>query len=705
MNKDVKRQNWIGFILLCALGLLMNFGGARLCSATGLPLYLDTSGTIFAAVLGGYLPGITVGFLSNVVNGIVDYSSLYYSSLNVLIAVTAAYFSRKGYLKKISGILLSIVTFSLIGGALGSVMTWLLYGFDFGTGVSAPLVHRIFDKGILNAFWSQFAGDMIIDLLDKTVSVLFAAIIIRLLPDELEEKLCFYGWKQTPLTRSEADRTRKCDTRRWSLRSKLLFLIGIATTLVAVVITWIAVLLYHNSIVDQSTKLAYAATNIISSNIDPARVGEYLAKGEDATDYKAVKKRIAAILESTPDIEYVYVYKILPDGCHVVFDIDTEEVKGSPVGTVIPFDESFESHIQTLLSGGMIEPVVSNDSYGWLLTVYQPIVDAAGECQCYAGVDVSMSKLTEHEYMFFARIISLFIGFFILIIAFGVWFAEYHVIYPINSMSVATDSFAYNTEDVRHESLDRIRNLKICTGDEIEKLYHSVEKTTEDTMRYIEEANHKNEVINKMQNGLIMVLADLVESRDQYTGDHVRKTAVYAQIIMNQLKKEGVYTDQLTEEFMQDVVNSAPLHDLGKIQVPDAILNKPGRLTDEEFDLMKGHAPAGGEIIQEAIGAISEDGNSGYLKEARNLARYHHEKWDGTGYPDGIAGEDIPLSARIMAVADVYDALVSKRSYKDSFPFEKAMDIIRQGSGTHFDPAVAQAFLDAEEEVRKVSGN
>ena len=181
----------------------------------------------------------------------------------------------------------------------------------------------------------------------------------------------------------------------------------------------------------------------------------------------------------------------------------------------------------------------------------------------------------------------------------------------------------------------------------------------------------------------------------------MRKTAAYADIILRELKREGVYADQLTDAFMQDVVNSAPLHDVGKIQVSDAILNKPGKLTDEEFEIMKTHTTAGAEIISRAIDMVSEE-NSGYLKEAMNLAHYHHEKWNGKGYPCALAGEDIPLSARIMAVADVFDALVSKRSYKDGFPFDKAMGIIIEGSGSHFDPKVVDAFVRAQDEVHRV---
>ena len=217
-----------------------------------------------------------------------------------------------------------------------------------------------------------------------------------------------------------------------------------------------------------------------------------------------------------------------------------------------------------------------------------------------------------------------------------------------------------------------------------------------------EEYEKQTKAISSMQNGLILVLADLVESRDQCTGDHVRKTAEYTRIIMEQMRKDGSYTDQLTDEFIEDVVRSAPLHDIGKIHVTDAILNKPGKLTEEEFNEIKTHTTAGRDIIASAIDMVSEE-NSGYLNEARNLAYFHHEKWNGDGYPQGLSGETIPLSARVMAVADVFDALISKRSYKEAFSFDTSVNIIREGSGTHFDPLIVKAFLSAEDEVRKVA--
>ena len=149
----------------------------------------------------------------------------------------------------------------------------------------------------------------------------------------------------------------------------------------------------------------------------------------------------------------------------------------------------------------------------------------------------------------------------------------------------------------------------------------------------------------KMQDGLIITMADMVENRDSDTGAHIQKTAAYVKIIVEGLKKKSYYAEKLTPKFMSDAVRSAPLHDVGKINIPDAVLNKPGKLTYGEYEIMKTHTTAGKNIMEHAISTVEGDN---YLKEARNMAAYHHERWDGKGYPEGLHGEVIPLSARII---------------------------------------------------------
>lgn len=696
-----RRNRHFYLLLLCVCGLLINTVFAKLPAALKVPLYLDNIGSALAAALGGYIPGIIVGFFTNLVNGISAPASTYYGSLTVLIAICSAWFADRGYYSKPWKLPIVVVVFALIGGGVGSVLTWALYDFEFGTSISAPLAQRLLSLGVLSPFWSQFAADLLIDLADKAITVVVVAVTLNVMPQSLKDTFYFAGWQQTPMSRRKLEAAGKRRARRMSLRVKIIMLVASAMVIIAGVVTVISFIHFRDAAVKEQTDLAYGVARVAADAIDGDRVDEFIEQGEAAEGYARVDKRFNDLVNSSENIEYVYAYRILEDGCHVVFDADTPDTPGSAPGEVVEFDQAFIDQLPKLLAGDTIDPVPSDEKYGWLLTVYLPVYDSAGACQCYVGVDINMNHIVANGYQFVARVLSLFFGFFLLLLTVAIWLAEYNIILPINAMNIATGNAAYNSEEARARTIESIRGLDIRTGDEIENLYHSVVKTTEVMVGTIENAEHQNEIINKLQNGLILVLADMVESRDKCTGDHVRKTAAYADIILRELKKEGVYLDQLTDEFMQDVVNSAPLHDVGKIQVSDTILNKPGKLTDEEFEKMKLHTVAGAEVISRAIDTVAEE-QSGYLQEAMNLAHYHHEKWNGMGYPCGLKGEEIPLSARIMAVADVFDALVSRRSYKEGFPFEKAMDIIREGSGNHFDPKVVDAFVHAQDEVRRV---
>ena len=689
--------------VLCIAGLLVNIAGVQLARATGVPLYIDNIGSALAAALGGTIPGIVVGFLTNLVNGIGDYTTAYYGSLTVLIAICSAWFERKGFytFKKPWRLLAVIAVFALIGGGLGSVLTWTLYGFSFGDGISAPLAHRLYEGGRLSQFWSQFFADMLIDLADKSITVLIVAAVLNLLPAKLRKNLYFAGWRQTPLSDENLAEAGKNPSQSMSLRAKIVFFVAAAMIVIAGAITALSFFHYRSAALEEQIEQAQGVVKVAAAAIDPGRVDEFIERGESAEGYDVVDRRFYDLANSSENIRYVYAYQIREDGCHVVFDADTPETEGSAPGEVIEFDEAFQAYLPALLAGEPIEPIVSNEKYGWLLTVYEPVYDSAGKCRCYVGADIDMSGITADGYRFLARVVSLFFGFFLLILATTLWLAEYHIVLPINTMSLAAGRFAYDSGAAREETVGSIRALDIRTGDEIEHLYRSVTKTTEDMVAAIEHEEHQKQVISKLQNGLILVLADMVESRDTCTGQHVRKTAAYSEIIMRELMREGVYADTLTEEYISDVINSAPLHDIGKIKVSDLILNKPGRLTDEEFAVMKTHTIEGAHVIEHAMKMVSEE-DSPYLKEADNLAMYHHEKWNGSGYPVGLKGEEIPLSARIMAVADVFDALVSKRSYKDGLSYEKAMEIIEAGSGSHFDPAIVHAFAEAGDKVREV---
>ncbi len=696
-----RKKSLLSALLLCAAGAALNYAMSSLVRALGLPLYLDNLGTVTVTAVGGVLPGILVGYTNNLINGIGDPMSAYYATISVFMALAAAWFAERGFFKKILHvrILLPVLVFSLIGGGLGSVLTWMLYGFGFGDGISGPLAHRLYESGLGSSFLAQLCADLIIDLPDKALTVLLSALLLKLVPADWYSRLRPQYWKQKPLSEEQFKRLAARRTPR-SLRGGIMTMVAAATLLVALASTVIGVMQFRRTTIADRTRTGVGVARLVAQTIDPARVDDDLALGEEAEGYRETEAQLYRILHDLPDIEYIYVYRILPDGCHVVFDLDSGDTPGAEPGEIVPFDESFRELLPTLLAGGEIEPIITNDTYGWLLTAYEPVFNAAGECVCYAAADISMGDLTMDSVAYLVRSTALFVGLFLLILVLGLWLAEYSIVLPINSMASAAGAFAYDSRTGRSDSIQRIQALEIRTGDEIESLYRALVHTTGDTVRYIQDIQEKSETISRMQTGLIMVLADMVESRDRFTGNHVRKTAAYVRILLEELRREGVYTDQLTDEYIEDVSNSAALHDIGKIQISDTVLNKPGKLTDEEFEVMKTHTTAGGEIIAQAIAMVTAPG---YLIEARNLATYHHERWDGTGYPQKLKGAEIPLSARIMAVADVFDALVSRRVYKPAFPFEKAADIIREGAGRHFDPAVVQAFLAVKDQFRAVA--
>lgn len=206
--------------------------------------------------------------------------------------------------------------------------------------------------------------------------------------------------------------------------------------------------------------------------------------------------------------------------------------------------------------------------------------------------------------------------------------------------------------------------------------------------------------LRETQDATIMALAYQAELRDREVGKHIERTSRYVDILARELSRCEQYRSYLTSSYIEDLVKAAPLHDIGKVGIPDAILNKPGGLSDREFQHIKQHCEYGALILKKAGEKVAFQS---FLKIAMQMIMYHHENWDGRGYPHGLSGEDIPLSARIMAVADVYDAIRSRRPYKDPLPHDEAISIILQKKGTHFDPEIVEVFLKREKEFAEIA--
>lgn len=217
--------------------------------------------------------------------------------------------------------------------------------------------------------------------------------------------------------------------------------------------------------------------------------------------------------------------------------------------------------------------------------------------------------------------------------------------------------------------------------------------------RLVEEIKGQNERVAKMQEDTILSMANLIESRDGGTGAHVKRTAEYSVLISQAAMERGLFSEEINEDFIKLIYKAAPMHDIGKIVVADHILKKPGRFTDAEFDEMKRHTTEGERIVKEVL---SNTENDAYIKLTSDIAMYHHEKWDGSGYPSKLQQNQIPLCARILAIADVFDALVSPRCYKEPMPPDQAFEIIKKDAGSHFDPVLAEVFLSLKPQALEI---
>jgi len=263
------------------------------------------------------------------------------------------------------------------------------------------------------------------------------------------------------------------------------------------------------------------------------------------------------------------------------------------------------------------------------------------------------------------------------------------------------------------EADDEIRGLELGAVDYIAKPFnppivltriknHLLIKHAKDFLRchneFLEsEVSQRTSEISAIQDITINAMASLVETRDNETGGHILRTQNYVRLLVKHLRNHPRFSDELTEYNSELICKSAPLHDMGKVGIPDHILHKPGKLDNDEFEIMKTHTTLGYEAIAYAEKNTTSTHIS-FLHFACQIVRSHHEKWDGTGYPQGLKGEEIPIAARLMAIADVYDALISKRVYKDALSYDKATQIILDGKGSYFDPDIVDAFYQLKDE-------
>lgn len=286
---------------------------------------------------------------------------------------------------------------------------------------------------------------------------------------------------------------------------------------------------------------------------------------------------------------------------------------------------------------------------------------------------------------------------------------EHFITWIDNCTKLNTDCHMEEEQIIQRNGMELKCTLRYLYYGKHRKIIGYMLEVTDDTRQqeYIKLLNHYNtqleDAVQKqtahildMQNKMILGMANIVESRDNSTGGHIKRTSEVVRILVEELKCENLFTDIFTKEYCEYIVKAAPMHDLGKIAIEDRVLKKPGKYTREEYEEMKKHAANGAQIVETILKDVEDEP---FVNISKNITHYHHEKWDGTGYPEGLHGDAIPLEARIMALADVYDAIVSKRCYKEKMPYDQAVIIIEESIGKHFDPVIGAAFLKCREQV------
>ncbi len=708
-----KRRNRHKLIILQVIivGILINVLLSFLSYKLDLPVYWDTIGTIGVAALTGVFPGMFVAVVTNIICTLFNGYAAYFGIVNVLVAVITAWFVKRGLFTKVKSSILYVVAIGAGSGILSGIIQWLIIGGPQNDSIRAILEASDIGTGVVG-FLAFSLLNILLNIFDKGICFGIMAILMRFMPEGAKIKLRNSSWMQRPLTEKEEE-----DIYKWSkntphsAKKRMALVVTVIAIAATIVTTYTAVNQYFEAAKEEKTEIAQNAAKFAASVVDPNKVNEYIRDGENSPGYKETEDMLYKIRKNASGVYYLYIVKVDRDKVTFVFDLDADDVrksyalvddtKGEEPGTEVPVDEEFEEYMDDLMAGKEIPPIENKGAWNWLVTAYYPVLDNSGNVVCYAGADASLDYLESYMDSFGRKLILILSGIIATIVAYGIWISNYYTVYPIESIGVyirRITEVGDNQEEL-DEVVRQIRKVDIRTSDEVERLYKDLCDMALNQTEKIRSIRRLSEDTMQMQDGLIITMADLVENRDSDTGAHIQKTAAYVKIIVEGLQRKGYYAEKITPKFASDVVRSAPLHDVGKINIPDNVLNKPGKLTDEEFEIMKSHTTAGMHIMEKAISTV---GGENYLKEARNMAAYHHERWDGKGYPEGLHGEVIPLSARIMAVADVFDALTSPRVYKPAFPIEKALSIIEEGKGVQFDPKCVEVFMESLPEVKEI---
>ena len=472
---------------LCIAGMLLNMLLGRFVVFSGLPLYLDNVGSVLICVLGGILPGIFVGFLTNICNSIHQPMSMYYGILTIWIAWTGYLFSRSGYLRRKRGFLLMALVFALIGGSVGAGITWLLYGGTLGDATTTNFAASLHAQG-LPMFLAQFAASTLIDIPDKLLTVLIVFLFLRCYPQRLYDLFPLsYVYDRGEDACELVRQQQLVHVQKHSIKDKITHMIILAAVLLGFVSAGVSFFYHMDRQLTAYRNLAKDTSELAAGMIAGDLVELFLLQKDNLPEYRTTKENLRQIFEHISSVAYVYVYQPQADGCYVVFDFDTESLPADPAGSVIPFPPCIGAYKEELLAGQEIPVVLSNDEYGWLLTSFTPVKDSEGKTVAYVGADISLDDYVKDLLVYAIQTAALIFGLIILFASFALWFVQRRIADPIQVMLAHAQAFRRSNPEQWLDTAAWLQRRPVDTGDELEQLYQMICEAETETVQKVKD--------------------------------------------------------------------------------------------------------------------------------------------------------------------------------------------------------------------------
>lgn len=596
-DTNIKKSFSTNTVILICVGVLLNFTLSKVGKALVFPLYLDSIGTLISAILGGAIPGMIVGFGTNIVKTFSNPVSIYFGIISVAFALLATFFSRKGFFKSYAKCIIIVLCMASLGGFIGSCMTWLFYGGQNTNQVIEKMVEVLQEYGMGN-FSATVCAGVVTDLIDKFISVYFVAVFLKHYPKKLYDKFPMsYYYDRSEEETDKINEEKRRYYRKSSIDHSISELIIITAVMVTIVSGTLNYVRYDREIKEQYEKRAKSVTLNVSKAIDGDRIEEYIKSEGQTVEYNVLEKKVRTIYECSEGIKYIFVYLLRDEGCQVVLDLNVGDSTQEKVGSIISYEAAFgknyKEYVTNLKKEKDTNAILGKNKYGYLLSVYTPIKDSTGNTVAYVGADIEMREVIINELDIMVRAITLIFGITVIIVTFSIWFARKKIVAPIDTIVKQTMDFD-RIGPIEWLDSDEWKNrIIIKSGDEFEKLYITVSNVQQNVainLKKLQETEYKlqqSKEIEKKNKELAIAIkkaddANAAKSDFLSRMSHDLRTPLNGIIGITEIADMDLNNVEVTRhnfediksagEFMLELIND--ILDMAKIESGKIVLNK-----------------------------------------------------------------------------------------------------------------------------------